>query len=76
LPQCVGAFHSLAIEKRFALSNQGERQMRERREITARADGTLFWNNRMHAAIQHLAEHFDDLQSNTTEAKCEDVCAQ
>src|SRR6266496_2937273 len=50
--------------------------MRERREIAAGADRTLFRNDRMHAPIQHLAKHLNDLEPNTAEAERKHVCAQ
>src|SRR5215471_1372995 len=50
--------------------------MCERREIATGAYRTLFWNDRMHTAIEHLAKHFNDLKANTAEAECEHVRAQ
>src|SRR6266700_5005439 len=50
--------------------------MCERREIATGADGTFFWNDRMHAAVQHLAKHLNYLQPNTAEAERQHVCAQ
>src|SRR6266545_4655027 len=41
--------------------------MREGREIATGADRTFFWNNRMHAAIQHLAKHLNDLEPKTAQ---------
>ena len=46
------------------------------REIAAGADRAFFGNNRMYAAIEHLAQHFDDLETNSAEAEREHVGAE
>src|SRR6267143_5515648 len=50
--------------------------MGERREIATGTDRAFFWNDRMHAAVQHFAKHFNDLWANTAEAERKHICAK
>src|SRR5262245_17607714 len=47
--------------------------MRERREIATRTDRSFFRNNRVHAAVEHLAKQLDDIPTNSAEAERQHV---
>src|ERR1700730_15421812 len=50
--------------------------MRERREIATCSHRSLFRNNRMDAAIEHLAKQFDNFEANAAKAESKHVCPQ
>src|SRR5437879_3833857 len=50
--------------------------MRQRREITASSDRSLFRNHRMNSAIEHLAKQLDYFETNAAPAKSEHIRAQ
>ena len=55
----AGDAHSFVVEA-FALSDQGECQVRQRSQIAASPNAALRWNKGRHAPIQHFAERVDD----------------
>ena len=64
----VGAVQTPAFDHRLALSDEGEGQVRERREITARANRAARRYDREDAAIEALDEQLDRLDSRSREA--------
>ena len=52
--------HALAAKGGFALGDQHQREMRQRRQIATGPYAPLGWNDGMHATIQHLAKRIDD----------------
>ncbi len=52
----------LAAIERFALADQRERHMCERREIAARADRSLTWHDGCYAAFEHCCDEIERLQ--------------
>src|SRR5439155_12034258 len=63
-------------EERFPFTNHSEGQVRERGEIATGADRSLLGNERVNAAIQHLAEQLNHLESHTAKPEREDICTQ
>ncbi len=49
-----GSGHAFAAIKRFTTTEQHDRQVRQRREIAARADRTLFRNHRNHVVVEQV----------------------
>ena len=55
------AREALAAEPRLPLADQRERQVRERREITARPDGATARDDREDSAVETLEQELDEL---------------
>src|SRR5438270_321592 len=72
----INARHPLALVERFALTDDGQRQMREWRKIAARADGAFLWNQRIHAALKHGNESLDNQRPRAAITQCQHVSAQ
>src|ERR1043166_8941923 len=72
--QGIGSWHSLALVENFAFSNQGQRQMRERREITACSHRTFLRDHRHDLSIIELAKLLDDFQANSAKSERENIC--
>src|SRR5437762_2836391 len=70
------AFHSFALKKCLAFTNQSQSEMSERSEIAAGADRSFLWNNGADTAIEHLTKHLDDFEPDTAEAERKHVGAQ
>ena len=70
------AFHSFALKKCLAFTNQRQSEMSERSEIAAGADRSFLWNNGANTAIEHLTKHLDDFEPDTAEAERKHVGAQ
>ena len=66
----------MTLKKCFTLADDAQSQMRKRREIATGADRSLFRNDRMHAAVEHVAKQLDDFAANSAEAEREHVCPQ
>ncbi len=54
--QCLAPGHALVREERFALAQQHDRQMRQWRQITTRADRSFRRNHRDHAVIEQFGQ--------------------
>ena len=65
LPQhfCAGSSRSPVQQRSFA--DQREREMRERREVAARADASLLRDRRVQIGVQHLEQQIDELRTRT-----------
>src|SRR6266581_5092014 len=50
------AFHSFALKKCLTFTNQGQSEMRERREIATSADRAFFRNEWADASVEHFAK--------------------
>src|ERR1039458_1507954 len=74
--QRFAAFEPFSFKKCFAFANETQSQMRQRREIATRSDRSFFGNHRMQTAVQHLAKHLDNLQTNPAKAERENIRAQ
>ena len=61
---------------RLALADRAQREVRERREIPAGADGALLRNHRVDTAIQHLYERQRHQRTHTAIAERQRVGAQ
>ena len=60
----------------FALADEREREMRERREVAARADGPLLGNGRPEVGVEHRAEESRHVGARAREALRDDVRAE
>ena len=60
----------------FSFANQGQREMRQRSEISARADAALRRHKRSDAAVEHFAERVDDDGAHTGITFGKRVCPQ
>src|SRR5262249_32522505 len=58
--QRLATRNPLAAIDRFALANHAKRDMRQRREITARSHRSLLWDPGMHAGVEHRCERLRD----------------
>src|SRR5215472_4542271 len=76
LTQGLSRGHPLASQCRFALSDENKPQMRKRRQIATGSDATLRRNNRMYAAIEHLAQSVNYDRSHTGAALGQGIGAQ
>ncbi len=56
--------HLAAGEARLALADEGERQVRERRQIAGRAHRPLGRDARRHARVEHRQQRVDDLHAH------------
>src|SRR5947207_14606063 len=74
--QLFMAFHSFALKKCLAFTNQRQSEMSERSEIAAGPDRSSLWNNGTNTAIEHLTKHLDDFEPDTAEAERMHVGAQ
>ena len=63
-----------ATERAFA--DQRQREMRERREIAARADAALLRDGRIEPGVEHRREQLDQVESRAGESLRDDVRAQ
>src|SRR5947207_16011755 len=70
------AFHSFALKKCLAFTNQRQSEMSERSDIATGADGSFLWNNGTNTASEHLTKHQDDFDQDTAEAERKHVGAQ
>src|SRR4029077_8923027 len=70
------AFHSFALKKCIAFANQGQSEMRERREIAAGADRAFLRNDRVDAPVEHFAKHLDDFKADSAESESKHVGPQ
>ena len=75
-PQRVGAVEELAVDDGLALADEREREMRERREVAARADRSARGHVRQHAAVQALEQQLDRRDVRAREPLRERVRAQ
>jgi hypothetical protein len=75
LSQSLGRWHDAALELDVALANHGEREMRERRQITGRPNRALLRDDRMHAAIQQRQQQVERFQPDAGMAACQRVGA-
>src|SRR5260370_8761059 len=67
------AFHSFAPKKCLAFANQGQSEMRERREIAAGADRAFLRNDWVDAPVEHFAKHLDDFAADSAESQSNHV---
>ena len=65
----------VAVE-RFAFADQHQRKMRQRRQISARTDRTLFRDDWMHAAIQQFAQKLDHFKTDAAQPQRQHIGAQ
>ena len=72
----VRARQQLAVEPRLALADQRQREVRERREVAARADRAAARDARQHAAVEALEQQLDGLDARARVALRERVRAQ
>src|SRR6266702_5931890 len=70
------AFHSFAPKKCLTFANQGQSEMRERREIATSADRAFFRNEWADASVEHFAKHLDDFEADPTESESKHVGTQ
>src|SRR5260370_15925469 len=70
------AFHSFAPKKCLAFANQGQSEMRERREIAAGADRAFLRNGWVDAPVEHFAQHLDDFEADSAESESKHVGPQ
>src|SRR6266404_1452683 len=70
------AFHSFALKKCLAFANQGQSEMRERREIAAGADRAFLRNEWVDAPVEHFTKHLDDFEADPAESESKHVGAQ
>ncbi len=59
----LGAGQALAVDERLALADERQREMRERREVAARADRAARGNDGQHAAVQAREQQLDGLDT-------------
>ena len=74
--QRLPAGQPLAAVDRFTLADDAEREVGQRREIAAGADGALLRDHRVHAAIQHVHERLRYQRSNPAIPERQRVGAQ
>jgi hypothetical protein len=74
--QRLRARQSLATKKSLALADAREREVRERREVSARPDRALLRDDRVDAALKHPEERLRDRHARTAQADGEHVGAQ
>src|ERR1700694_4200252 len=55
-----GGFFAIALDE-CPLADERECEVRERRQVTARADASLLGNGRIHITVQHLENKIDQL---------------
>src|SRR5215831_15250647 len=63
-PQRRSAWENFTCVLRFTHANEGQAHVREWRQITAGAERTLVWNDRMHAAVEHLQQQVQRADAN------------
>ena len=76
LPQGVRtADDSAAVDRGVPFADQHQRQMRQRREIPAGADGSAARHDRMDTPIQERDQRFERLAADSRKTFCQDVGA-
>ena len=74
--ECLGAVDQLAVDDGLPFADERQREMRERREISRRADRAAGGHARQHAAVQALEQQLDRLDPRARVALRERVRAQ
>jgi hypothetical protein len=71
----AGPAHAVATDD-LSLSDEHEREVRERREIARRSDRALRWHPRNDVGLEHRQQELDDLESHTRVPHRHDLRAQ
>src|SRR5438876_6416497 len=74
--KCFAALHSFTLKKRLAFADQAQGEMSERGEIATGADRSLFWNDRMEAAVEQFTEHLDDSRTDSAQSQGKHIRAE
>src|SRR5450759_4423635 len=70
-----GRVFAISLDQR-SLADESEREVRERREITTRANASLLRNRRIDIGVQHLENEIDELGTRAGVALCDHVGAE
>ncbi len=74
--QGVGRRHPRAAQPHLPLSDEAERQVRQRRQVAAGADRALLRDDRQEVGVQEVQERLDDPRPHTRVAARQDMGSQ